>query len=814
MKKIIVLLLLWVLVISTAMAQFSLKGRVTDQEGKPLSGAHVVLSGTFYGTSSITDGSFLFDHLKAGKYTLITTFIGFEEHKQEMEVDQNREVSITLHPALYYTGEVVVKAIRAGEKTPMAYTNLSQENLQGKNLGQDLPYLLQQTPSLVATSDAGTGIGYTGFRVRGTDMNRMNVTVNGIPLNDAESHSTFFVDQPDLVSSANVIQIQRGAGTSSSGGAAFGATINLQTLALKPDPYAELMSSAGSFNTFKGALSAGTGLISHHFSLDTRVSGIRSDGFIDRAFSDLKSMFGSAGYFSESSIVKVIAFTGWEETYQAWNGVPSVRLNNDLPGMKLYETQGLYSTDETARMIASNSRTFNLYNYKNQIDHYRQNNYQLHFSHRFSHVFNMNIALHYTFGKGYYEQFKANQKFSDYHLLKPLVNGTEISRTDLVRRKWLDNDFFGTVFSLNYSGKKADFSWGGGWNNYTGHHFGKIIWGQFLGAISPDHEWYRNEGVKSDFNLYGKMNYRITSGLNLFTDLQVRSISYEIGGTDDDLRQLEFQHDYSFFNPKVGLFYQLNSGMDLYASYARAHREPNRDNFVDTPPGGKLPGFETLNDMEAGWNFRSSSVIAGASLYYMFYNNQLVLTGQINDVGAPVMTNVDNSHRAGIELTGGISLSRSIRWDGNITLSRNKIKAFTEYVDDWDTWNQQTFSLGTTDLAFSPGITGNSQLSWKPGKFSLSLATSYTGKQFIDNTASADRILNAYWVNHLHMEYKLPSRLFSKISLVLQVNNLLNEEYESNAWVYSYFLGGKRYKMDGYFPQAGRNYLAGVSLSF
>jgi iron complex outermembrane receptor protein len=466
-----------------------------------------------------------------------------------------------------------------------------------------------------------------------------------------------------------------------------------------------------------------------------------------------------------------------------------------------------------AHMISSDSRTFNLYTYKNQVDHYGQDHTQFYFSHRFTPELNLNLALHHTYGSGYYEQYKANQKFSSYGLPKPLVGGSEISRTDLVRRKWLDNDFYGTVFSLNYLENRIDFSLGGGWNRYDGQHFGKLIWGEHLGDLKPDYEWYRNKGTKTDFNTYAKLNYELGPGINLFGDIQYRNIGYLISGIDDDLRILDQQHRYHFLNPKGGLFFSIHPAHDLFISYSLAHREPNRDNFVDTTPGSPLPEHERLNDLEAGWSMKGTDFSTGFCLYLMSYRNQLVHTGRINDVGAPVMTNVEKSHRNGIEWQWALWLTRNLKWNANLTLSRNRISDFTEYVDDWDTGTQKSFFLGTTGLAFSPSVTGSSLLEWTPGRYSVSLGSMYTGRQFIDNTSSDDRGLNAYFVSNFNAVYTFSTTLIGEIKVHLLVNNLFNARYESNAWVYSYYLGGTRFKSDGYFPQAGTHVMAGIEIN-
>ena len=796
-------------------AQHSVSGVVTDHGNQPLPGASVFIRQSYYGLATGIDGTFTFRNLQPGKKTLSVSFIGYEPAELEFDPEYDAFIRVSLKPNVVFTEEIMVSATRAGSKTPVAYTNISGGQLQERNFGQDIPYLLAMTPSFVATSDAGAGIGYTNFRIRGTDLNRINITVNGIPLNDSESHGTWFVDQPDLAGSTANVQIQRGVGTSSNGAAAFGATINLQTLSLNADPYTEYRTSAGSFNTFRNTLTAGTGLINGKFTLDARLSKISSDGFIDRAFSDLKSFYVSAGYYAHNTVVKAMVSGGWQNTYQAWNGVPSVRLNNDPAGMKRYEEHWLYTPEETAQMIASHPRKYNLYTYENQVDNYQQDHFQLHVSQRMNSHLYLNAALHYTIGYGYYEQFRANQKYSSYGMANPVVNGMEIKRTDLVRRKILDNDFYGGTYSLNYKKGKTDLWWGGGIHQYDGRHYGRIIWAAQSGQYPKDHEWYRNNGVKSDLNNYLKINYQLTEKISLFGDLQYRHINYTIDGPDDDLREISQAHQFDFINPKAGIFYQPAANRHAYLSFARAGREPNRDNFTDTETGRPAPDHETLNDIEAGYQLSTENIAAGLNVYHMFYDNQLVLTGQINDVGSPVMVNVENSFRSGLELNWGIKLFPTVKWDANATFSINKIRDFTEYVDNWDTGGQEAVYLGTTDLSFSPAFMAGSSLVWNPGeKLRLNLLSGYTGKQFIDNTSDKDRVLDAWFVNGLTAEYLVKTNLFREIRLRLMVNNILNEKYESNAWVYSYILEGQRYKMDGYFPQAGRHLMAGIDIRF
>ena len=814
MKRIYLTLLLQCLVF-WGFAQFTLKGTVKTETGERLVGANLAISNGFNGTNTDVNGAYQFKNLKAGTYQLTVSFIGYEKQTKEVKLTEDQTLNVVLKQDNILAEEVLVSATRAKEKSPVAFTTVEKSEIRDNNLGQDIPYLLGLTPSFVATSDAGTGVGYTNFRIRGTDLNRINVTVNGIPMNDAESHGTWWVDIPDLASSTDNIQVQRGVGTSTNGAAAFGATINLQTTTINKDTFAEYSLSAGSFGTVKNSVGVGTGLLKGKFTFDARLSKVSSDGFIDRASSDLKSFFVSGGYFTDKTILKVNVFSGLEDTYQAWNGVPSVRLNNDLAGMQRYADHGLYTQKQVDEMIGSNSRTYNLYTYPNQVDYYQQDHYQLLYSHQFSPEFSLNASGFYTKGKGYYEEYKEDQKLADYLITPPVAGGETIANSDLIRRKWLDNDFYGMTFSMNRKVETSEFTFGGGYNVYDGNHFGKVIWARNAGDSEINHEWYRGNGLKKDFNLYAKYNYELAETLNLFADFQFRKIDYSIIGLDDDLRDLTQSHNFEFFNPKVGLYYRLTEKQNLYVNFARANREPNRDNYVDADPKGKQPTFETLNDFELGYKYYTSRLALGVNAYFMSYQNQLILTGEINDVGAPIMTNVDNSYRAGLELMAGVKLTEKLKWDVNVTLSKNKIKDFTDYVDDWDNGGQIATELGTTDLAFSPEMVANSQLSWIAAKgLNVSLQSFSVSKQYIDNTSSEERKLNGYLLNNLKFTYRVPQKFAKEFNLHLMVNNLFDARYENNAWVYSYVYGGERFAMDGYFPQAGINFMAGLDIRF
>ena len=802
-----------------AIAQFTLKGTVKNETGERLIGANLSILNSFNGSTTDVNGAFIFKNLKAGTYELKVSYLGYEKQTKVVNLTGDQDLDVVLKQDNILAEEVLVSATRVKEKTPVAFATVEKSEIESQNMGQDIPYMLSLTPSFVATSDAGTGVGYTYFRIRGTDQNRINVTVNGIPMNDAESHTTYWVDIPDLASSADNIQVQRGVGTSNNGAAAFGATINLQTTTINKDAFAEYSSSAGSFGTMKNSIGVGSGLIKEKFTFDARLSKVSSDGFIDRASSDLKSFFVSGGYFTANTILKANIFSGLEHTYQAWNGVPSVRLNNDLAGMQRYADQYLYTEKQFNEMINSDSRTYNLYTYENEVDHYQQDHYQLLFSHKLNEVFHVNASLFYTAGIGYYEQFKEDEKLSKYLITPPVYGGETIKRSDLIRRKWLDNDFYGMTFSVNRKLETNEFTFGGGYNIYDGNHFGKVIWARNAGDSEMNHEWYRGTGLKKDLNLYAKYNYELAENLNLFADFQYRNIDYSINGTDDDLRDLKQSHSFEFFNPKVGIYYQLNDQQNLYANFARANREPNRDNYVDANPEGKHPTFETLNDFELGYKYNTTRLALGVNAYYMLYQNQLILTGEINDVGGAIMTNVDNSYRAGLELMAGMKLSEKLKWDVNVTLSKNKIRNFTEYVEEYDAdWNYVGLietKLGTTNLAFSPEMIANSQLSWMVAKgFNVSLQTYSVSKQFIDNSSSNDRKLDGYLLNNLKMTYRVSQKFAKELNLHLMVNNIFDAEYENNAWVYSYILGSERFAMDGYFPQAGIHFLAGIDIKF
>jgi len=803
---------------TTLFAQFILSGTVSEAAGgQPLQGAHVLLRDSYRQTITAADGSYNLNKLKAGTYEVTVSYLGFESVIKIIEINGPLHLDVALVRKTIMEDEVIIRSTRAGDRTPVTYENISHENLAKRNMGQDMPVLVSLTPSMVTTSDAGNGVGYTAMRIRGTDMTRINVTLNGIPLNDAESHDVFWVDLPDVAASVENLQIQRGVGTSTNGASAFGASLNLQTSGLHADPYAELSCAYGSFKTLKNSATFGTGLLHKCLSFDGRFSKVKSDGYIDRASSYLKSWFISTGYYSRRTIVKFNLMSGNEKTYQAWDGIPSEILDTN----RTYNGMGKY-TD------AYGHEKF----YENETDNYQQDHYQLLFSHQLNDHLFANIALHYTKGKGYYEQYRDEDLLSDYGIRPPkipghyIISGSDstflndslILNSDLIRRKNLDNDFYGSTYSLNYAEGQWKITFGGSWNNYDGRHFGTVIWARYAGDSEPGHRYYESTGKKEDFNLFAKAGYDLSDGIHLFGDIQYRKIAHHIDGIDDDQRDITQKHNYQFFNPKAGIFVQLSSSSNVYTSLAIAHREPNRSNFTDADPNGPLPGAETLFDSETGYSLQTNNLKLEANLFVMLYHDQLVLTGAINDVGAAVMTNVPGSYRTGIELSSKARLFKFLTWDANLTLSRNKIKRFTELVDNWDDGSQQAIEHNNTNIAFSPVMVGNSQFIVTPvPDFSISFITKAVGKQFIDNTASNDRKLDAYIVNDLQLVYEVKTQFCRKASFSLLIGNLFNEQYESNAWVYRYYTGGSGgsyVKMDGYFPQAGTNVMLGINLSF
>lgn len=788
----------------SAFAQNAVRGYVKDSLTQaPLPGATVVTNGIVVTTDE--NGFF---QVREGVAEV--SFIGYK--KKTIDLRSSGETAVVfLKEDVTITDEVIVSATRATEKMGATFSNINKLTLQKQNFGQDLPMILNWTPSLVTTSDAGAGVGYTGLRIRGSDATRINVTINGIPYNDSESQGTFWVDVPDIATSTQSIQIQRGVGTSTNGAGAFGASINLQTNTKNEKPYADVLNSAGSFGTHRHTIGVGSGLINGKFVFDARVSTILSDGYIDRGSSNLKSFYLSGGYYGKKTIVRAIAFGGQEVTYQSWNGIPQSKLNNDPEAMQVTLADlGWTNPALINNLLTSNPRTFNMFIYPNQVDNYKQDNYQLHFSHRFTEKFTANASTHLTYGRGYYEEYRYGDKLSNYGL-------PDTTSTDLVRQRWLKNYFYGLTFSLNYDGERLNSVLGGGINRYDGDHYGNIMWTSNNNGVPPNYQYYFNNGVKDDANIYWKNTYEFTDKLSGFLDLQYRRISHTMKGIENDQNSFDISKTFNFFNPKVGLTYSVTPAQNIYASFSRANREPTRDDFVDAV-GGQQPKPEQLNDVEAGWRFRGLGYSLSANYYYMGYRDQLVLTGALNDVGASLRTNVDKSYRTGIELEGSGRLTPRLTIGANLTLSQNKILKFKEVLYDYganfDQYNEIDNNYKKTDISFSPNVIAGGVFSYTVFKgMELSWLTKFVGKQYLDNTSNEDRRIDSYFINDLRAIYTMHPKYMREISISVFVNNLFDVKYASNGYTYGYFAGSE-IRQNYFYPQAGTNFLAMLALRF
>ena len=685
--------------------------------------------------------------------------------------------------------EVIVEAIRIDRSSPFSFSNVDKKDLELKNLGQDLPILLNFSPSVVTTSDAGAGIGYTGIRIRGVSPQSTNITINGIPYNDPESLGTFWVNLPDFTSSVESLQIQRGIGTSTNGSGAFGASINILTDKISQFAYTEISNSFGSYNTLKHTVKLSTGIINDHFEISGRLSKIDSDGYIDRAYSDLKSYFIQANYFDENTLIKAITFGGHEKTYQSWYGI-------------------------TKEQMIENRRQ-NPYTYENEIDNYKQDHFQLHWSEQINNTLSTNISLNYTDGRGYFEQYRDDDSVETYSgIVKSDLdeNGNETGTTDLIRRRWLDNDFYVLNASLNYNYENLNLILSGSYSNYIGDHFGEVIWARnFDDNYSIRDRYYEGNGKKNDLSFFTKVSYKLKDIL-IYGDLQLRKINYKTSGITSDLINLKLDKKYNFFNPKIGITHNLNSNSLIYLSYSRANREPSRSDYENNPDIKP----EKLNDLEFGYRLSSDKLELNLNAYYMLYNEQLVLTGAIDDVGAPIRTNSGSSYRVGIESEINLELSKKLDISSNLTLSSNKNK---EVISNY---NGALTNFGKTNLSYSPNFITNNTINYKfTEKFSLSMLSKYVGKQFMGNTDAKNSILESYFVNDLNFNLKItPKRIFNEIVVSGLINNVLDKEYVSNGYYYTYddtwSNPGETITLDGagYYPQATRNFLLGLLLKF
>ena len=800
-------------------AQVTVSGIVTGKNKMPLQGANVVLTILGKKTTVITNanGEFVFAHISKGKATITANYVGKVEASQPILIDEkDTSLHFILEDDAAALEPLEVRSVRASERSPFTKTNLSSAQIAKNNVAQDLPFLLNQTPSVVVNSDAGNGVGYTGIHIRGTDGTRINITLNGIPYNDAESSISYFVDLPDFASSVSSLQIQRGVGTSTNGAGAFGATINLSTNEIHDSAYAEINNSYGSFNTWKNTVKVGSGLLNNHFTIDERLSRITSGGFIDRAKSNLQSAYFSAAYLAKKTSLRLNVFTGKEKTYQAWNGVPEAKLFGSGQDLQNFYNNNIgtyfFTPADSVNLFNSNKRTYNLYNYPNQTDNYQQDNYQLFWNQELGSRFSLNIAAFLTRGRGYYEEYEHNQNYADYGLSNVVLGNDTITKTDLIRDRWLNNSFYGTTFSLQKKTITDEITLGGSASKYIGWHYANVIW-TANGSAPNNYEYYRMPAYKTDVNVYAKWLHQFNNYLSLFGDVQYRRVVYDMNGFEDNPK-LYIDRNFNFFNPKAGLNY-TNNNWSAYLSYAVAGKEPNRDDFE----AGKTtqPAAENLYDWEANISHQNKTFNWSATLYYMQYKNQLVLTGKINDIGAYTRVNVPNSYRAGIELQAGAKVNEWLNLNAGATFSRNKIKSFTEYIDEYDAdlnyTGQQSIQHNNTDISFSPSIIANGSINILPIKnFEISLLSKYVSRQYLDNTQNQKRSLRDYFTEDARLIYTFKKVVFKEWSIVGQINNIFSREYEPNGYTFSYNYARSPVTENYYFPMARINGMIAVNI--
>ncbi|MFO7799066.1 MAG: TonB-dependent receptor [Rhodohalobacter sp.] len=798
----------------------SIDGRVTDSNtGEPLAGASILEVGTTNGTSTDADGEFSL-RLRESGYEIQVSFIGYRtETVSFSESDSYLNIELTSQPVT--AGEVFVNALRVDDSTPVAYSNISREEIDIRNTGQDIPMLVSTSPSVVSASDAGAGIGYTNMRIRGVDQARINVTVNGIPMNDSESHGVFWVNMPDFASSTQNIQIQRGVGTSTHGASAFGATMNLQSALMRPDAYGDVGLGVGAYGTQKATVQLGSGLMDNGWQVEGRLSKIESDGYIDRAESDLRSFYLSASRHGDRSLLKADVFSGQERTYQAWNGVPEPILENNPNQLENYITNLFIGPGEADRLRDNlDNRQFNEFTYEDQVDNYQQDHYQLHYSYRLTDNWTTNTSLHYTYGRGYFEQYRQSDDLETYNINPVEIGGETIEQSDLVRRRWLDNDFYGVIASSEY---RRDKEWslivGGAYNEYDGDHFGEVIWAEFAGDSQPGDRYYDNTGFKTDFNVYGKLNYYFSSSFNTYIDLQYRAVTYRflglrIDGNSGEVNDLTQRDRISFFNPKAGIVYRFADGQRAFASLSVGGKEPTRRDYVESTEESR-PDPERLYDYELGYHGDFGRYSLGLNLYYMLYKDQLITTGEVNDVGNTVRENVPDSYRTGIEIQLGARITDYLQWNGNMTFSRNKVNEYEYFLDDFDQGGQERFLFEDVDIAMSPAIIANSILTYRSGGFRTEWISKFVSRQYLDNTQTESRSIDPYWLNDLVIRYSWDSAPFVRsLTASLTVNNILNEKYVANGYTFGWISGNEQRHFNYYYPQAERHAMFNLNIGF
>lgn len=802
-------------------SQNKLEGRVTDETGRPVIGAKIEVQESFLRTIADEEGYYKLTKLRLGPTRIMVSRMGYKPIEKELTIRAGEnKMNFSLQSAPQELLEMVVYR-PVNFKTPTTYTVLETKDIEKSNFGQDLPMLLRFTPSAVVTSDAGAGVGYTGIRIRGVDPTRTNVTVNGIPINDSESHGVYWVNMPDFSSSADGIQIQRGVGTSANGASAFGASINVNTNKMNKKPYAVIDNGHGSFNTWRHTVKAGTGLINDKFTVDARLSKIGSEGYIDRASSDLKSFYIAASWIGKKSTLTANIFSGQERTYQAWYGTPESVVNGNQDEIQAYADRNYISGSELDS-LKSGGRTYNFYNYENEVDNYQQDHYQLHFSHFLAEKLTLKVKGHYTRGRGYFEQYRADDDFSTYGLdpvilavsAPPLFLLDTVNSGDFIRRRWLDNHFYGGIYALNYKNKGFDITLGGGANQYLGAHFGEVIWAEYSSNGEIRDNYYDNDGVKNEVQSYLKGTYK-RNKMTYYADLQFRYIDYKYLGIDEVggvLEEITQSASYNFFNPKAGMMYDFNHRNNAYISVAVANREPVRSDFRENTPENR-PEHEELLNVEVGYRYKGRKLMANANGYFMKYKNQLVLTGQLNDVGGNTRTNVDKSYRAGVEVEVGYMILKNLSVTGNATFSQNKINSFTEYVFNYDSYTEDEIKHAKTDLAFSPNLIAALGLNYEPiNGLVLGASSKFVSEQYLDNTSSETRKIESYFFTNFQVSYTIKDVLFREITVGVQLNNAFNHLYENNGYTWGYIAGGQRISENFYYPQAGTNIMTRLTI--
>jgi iron complex outermembrane recepter protein len=806
------------LLASFSWGQSTITGTVFDQNQNTIPGVALQLDETQYAQISDSKGQFSFYNLKDGTIKIKCHSLGYRDTTIEVLLKANANVKIILQPKLFLAEEVVVQATRSGDNLGLSSQILEKEAIEKLNTGQDLPYLIQFLPSAVVTSDAGNGIGYTGIRIRGSDATRVNVTINGIPLNDAESQGVYWVNLPDFASSTQNIEVTRGVGSSTNGGGAFGGTINILSQQLSDSAFVSSSNAFGSFNTFKNNISFGTGLLNNHFSLEGRLSKMTSDGYIDRAKSDLKSFYFSTAYRNQKNLIRLNVFSGKEITYQSWNGIPESRWKGNVEDMMSYIDRNGLSDDEANNLLSS-GRTYNYYTYKNQNDNYQQDHYQLLMSRSLNKSWIANIALHATKGKGFYEEYKYDQELADYGISTAGGPDSLITTSDLVRRRWLDNWFYGATWNIQGNiNEKIQLILGGAANRYEGIHFGEVIWARNAGNNELTNRYYENDARKDDINSFAKSDFSLSSKINLYADVQYRHVNYSFLGPNEFGIFLQQEVSHNFLNPKAGLSYVHNSNLSFYASTSVAQKEPNRSDYIESSSKSR-PKAEKMIDYEAGAKWTNRTIRAGLNLYYMDYTDQLILTGKVNDVGSYSRSNIRKSYRAGVEFETVIQLSKKIILQGNITLSENKIPAYTEYIDTYDAnfayLGQKEIKYRNTTIAFSPSVIASCALSFNPIKNSeISIITKYVSQQYLDNTQSNESELPSYVVGDIRLSYEILKSNLPGFKFNLLLNNVFNTLYVSNGYTYGYIYDNNRIRENFYFPQAKFNLMGQVTLTF